>query len=108
MTTTQTLTLQDTCNHCGEARGAHKFLGRPGADCTWAYDAASSTYDQAERRYFDGLWSADQWEAYTYDHAVSAQYVKEPMTPEVETLHARLWSMVNARKAGTPDWSVAP
>ncbi len=100
-----TRTYSDVCAHCGATRDAHKFLGRPGADCTWAYDAASSTYDQAEQRYFIGLWTADQWEAYTYDHAVTADYVKAPMLPTVAALHARLWEIVNARKAGQPDWT---
>lgn len=67
---------------CGRTVGQH-LVPFYRDDCTWVNDARCSTYDQAEDRYHNGLWTLNQWEAYQRSHTYSAHKYYPPITPEV-------------------------
>jgi hypothetical protein len=75
--------LAAQCPHgCGRTVGQH-LVPFHRDDCTWANDARCSTYDRAEDRYYNGLWTLDQWEAFQRLHTYSRDKWWPAESPEV-------------------------
>lgn len=89
--------LNAPCPHgCGRSNGKH-LVPFNRDDCHWTADAISATYTQAENRFWSGMWTYPQWEAFQRLHTLTAHRYTDTASSDVARYVALVTERTTAR-----------